>query len=122
MTAGIDFGINNHGSYYRAGSTPANTWFYLAATYNAGNVVLYVNSTVVGSKTIVTTINNNYAALGLGNDNDGGQPWTPYSGKFDELRVSKTARNSSWVKTSYNTMGQPTAFIQLSTSLKPTAI
>ena len=112
-TAGIDFGINNHVSYYRAGSTPANTWFYLAATYNAGNVVLYVNSTKVGSKTIATTINNNYAALGLGNDNNGGQPWTPSSGKLDELRVSKSARNSSWIKTSYNTMSQPASFTHI---------
>lgn len=50
-TEGIDFGVNNHASYVRKGSTPQNCWFYLTATYNAGNVILYVNGTQVGSGT-----------------------------------------------------------------------
>ena len=107
---GIDFGVNNHGSYIRQGTTPQNCWFYLTATYNAGSVILYVNGTQVGSGTIATSINTNYAALGLGNDYDGGQPWA--SGKLDEMRVSNIARNSSWIKTSFNTMNKPASFIK----------
>ena len=110
-TQGIDFGVNNHSSSYRIGTTPVNTWFYLTAVYNAGNIVLYVNSTKVGSSTITSTINNKFAALGLGNDNDGGQPWA--SGKLDELRISKSTRNNSWVKTCFNTMSKPSSFIHI---------
>jgi hypothetical protein len=119
-TQGIDFGINNHtaGNYLRAGYTPAGEWFYLTAVYNAGNILLYVNSTKLGSGTIGSTINNYNNVLGLGNDNDGGQPWA--SGKLDELRISKTARNSSWIKTSYNTIYQPASFITLSSEAEIT--
>jgi len=53
-TEGIDFGINNHSSSdrVRGGSTPENTWFYVTATFDAGDVVLYVNGTAIGSGTI----------------------------------------------------------------------
>jgi len=112
-TEGIDFGINNHGSYIRRANTPANTWFYLTATYDAGDVVLYVNGSQVGSGTIATSINSNYADLGLGNDNAGGQPWA--DGKLDEIRVSNIARNSNWIGTSYNTSSDPDSFFTLGT-------
>lgn len=115
LTEGIDFGINNHtgDNYFRAGSTLANTWFYLTATYKLGNVTLYVNGSQVGNGTIDTSsINNNYVDLGLGNDNDGGQPWA--KGKLDELRVSKTARNQSWISTSYKNQNTPETYISFS--------
>jgi len=118
---GIDFGINNHNSnYVRGGSTPQSTWFYLTATYDAGDVILYVNGTEVGNGTITSSIDNNHNVLGLGNNNDGGQPWT---GLLDELRVSKVTRNSSWIATSFNTMSDPADFFSLGpeeiTSHKP---
>ncbi|RLF25348.1 MAG: hypothetical protein DRN01_06510, partial [Thermoplasmata archaeon] len=110
-TQGIDFGVNNHATYYRTGNTPANTWFYLAATYNSGNINLYVNGSLVGSGTIDSSINNNYNDLGLGNDNDGGQGWA--NGKLDELRVSKVSRSSGWIQTSFNTMSDPDSFFDI---------
>jgi len=111
-TQGIDFGINNHGSgsYIRRASTPKNTWFYLTATYDTGYVFLYVNGSEVGNGTISSSINNNHVVLDMGNENNGAQNW---SGLLDELRVSKVARNSSWVKTSYNTMNSPGLFFSL---------
>jgi len=111
---GVDFGINNHSvsDRVRGGSTPENTWFYVTVTFDAGDVVLYVNGSEVASGFISSSINNSYAVLGLGNDNDGGQPWIK-GGLLDELRVSKVARNSSWVKTSFNTMNSPDIFFSL---------
>jgi len=38
-TQGIDFGVNNHATFIRTGSTPEDTWFYLTVTYDAGVVV-----------------------------------------------------------------------------------
>jgi hypothetical protein len=108
----IDFGINNHtfGDYSRAGSTTQNVWFYITATYNAGDVVLYVNDTEVGSGTVNNSINNSFADLGLGNDNDGGQGWY---GLLDELRISNIARDDSWINTSFNTMSDPSLFFNI---------
>jgi len=109
-TGGIDFGINDHTERVRGGSTPEGVWFYLTATYDAGDVVLYVNGSVVGSGTIAGSIDNDHAVLGLGNDNDGGQPW---SGLLDELRVSCVARSGGWVNTSFNSMSVPDLFFSV---------
>ena len=110
-TQGIDFGINDHnGNFFRAGTTPEDTWFYLTATYDAGNVVLYVNGAEVGSGTVPDEIINNYANLGIGNENDGGQPW---DGFLDEIRVSQIARNNSWIATSFNSMNDPSTFYSI---------
>jgi len=112
---GIDFSINGHGSFIRTGDTPINRWFYLTATYNSGSADLYFNGTKIGSGTGWPSINNYYPHLGMGNDyvgnNGGTNPMTQV--RLDELRVSKNARNSSWIKTSYNTMSQPTSFIHV---------
>ena len=108
--AGIDFRINNGASIIRTGTTYPNTWFYLAATYNAPNAYLYFNGTQIGSSTtFASSMTNAYPHLGVGNDytgrNGNENPMTAV--KLDELRVSKIARNSSWIKTSYNTMSSP---------------
>ena len=111
----IDFGINNHGSSIRGGNVPEDTWFYLSVVYDSSSstATVYVNDTVELSGSVSGLINDNYADLGLGNDNDGGQPWND-GGLLDEVRVSNTARNSSWVKTSFYTMSDPTSFFSLS--------
>jgi len=112
---GIDFSIKNHTSYIRKGDTPVNHWFYLTATYNSGNAALYFNGTQIGSGTEWPSIPNFYLNLGIGNDylgtNGAENPMTHV--KFDEFRVSKIARNSSWIKTSYNTISQPASFIHI---------
>jgi len=109
---GIDFSINNHGSYIRTGDTPVNHWFYLTATYNCGNAALYYNGTQIASVTGWPAIFNNYLHLGLGNDylgtNGGENPMTQV--KLDELRISKIARNSSWITTCYNNQNNPSTF------------
>jgi len=85
------------------------TWFYMAATYDSGTAIIYLNGTSIGSSSgFQTSITNNYANLALGNDDGGGQDWA--SGYLDEVRVSKTARSSDWVKTSFNTMSNPDLF------------
>jgi len=110
---GIDFGINNHIKYFRTGDTPVNSWFYVTATYNSGTARIYLNGTHLSYRTGWPAINASYPHLGLGNDyvgtNGGSYPMTQV--RLDELRVSKVARNSSWIITSYNTMSKPTSFI-----------
>ncbi|MCX6672062.1 MAG: DUF2341 domain-containing protein, partial [Euryarchaeota archaeon] len=112
---GIDFGINNHGKSIRTGDTPVNSWFYLTATYSSGSAALYFNGTKIGSGTGWPSITNAYPHLGMGNDymgnNGGTYPMTQV--KLDELRVSKIARNSSWIITSYKTISNPTTFINI---------
>ena len=68
----------------------ANTWYHLAATYNAGAAKIYVNGTLVGSGTLSTT-SVNLAAAQIG-------AWNAsrfYAGKFDEYRIWNTERTLS---------------------------
>ncbi len=109
---GIDFGVNNHTNYFRNASTPSNTWFHLTATYDAGEVAIYVDGEEVGRNNIfASSINNYFTDLGLGNDNDGGQDWT--FGYLDEVRVSNIVRNENWIKTSYENMNEPQTFYSI---------
>ncbi len=109
--AGINFGINNNNNYIRAGQTPESSWVHVLATYDNGDVVIYVDGVEISSGTIWSgPINNNHINLAIGNGNDGGQPW---NGLLDELRISKIARNASWVKTSFNTMNDTSEFLSL---------
>ncbi len=67
-----------------------NTWYHLAATYNAGAAKIYINGTLVGSGTLsTTTVNLAAAQIGAWNAS------RFYAGKFDEYRIWNTERTQS---------------------------
>lgn|GEM_PF-2670651 len=90
-------------------SITPGTWMYLAGTYNNGamdNKSIYINGALKASTT--TGINNlrdgptTATHFGYGGD------YAPYDGKIDEVRMSSTVRNTSWINTTYQTIAHPT--------------
>ncbi|KYK24533.1 hypothetical protein AYK25_06155 [Thermoplasmatales archaeon SM1-50] len=112
---GIDFSIRNHSHFIRKGDTPVGSWFHLTAVYNNGCAALYLNGTKIGISSGWPSISNNYPHLGLGNDYLGneGTTYPMIDVRLDELRLSKIARNRSWIKTSYNNQKDPTGFYSI---------
>lgn len=110
---GIDFSIRNHSSFIRAGDPPVGTWFYVAATFGSGAASLYLNDTLLGSASSWPAISNRYPHLGLGNDYQGneGTAYPMNDVRLDEIRISNTARNSSWVSTCYHNQMNPAGFV-----------
>ena len=102
------FGINNNSeSISTEESVPQQTWCHLVVSYENGNVTLYLNGTALNSSIISSPINNNFQDLSIGNCNDFINPW---SGKLDEVRISKNARSACWIQTSYKNMNDPNTF------------
>jgi hypothetical protein len=68
----------------------ANTWTYLAATFNGGTLTLYVNGTSVGSVSTTTSAQNTTLAIG-----NYGSSWTTsyyVNGYISNVRISNTVR------------------------------
>jgi len=87
-------------------------WHYVVGT-NSGtgtDTYLYVNGTLEDSG----LMNENppatqTAPLMIGRENSTTANY--WDGKIDEIRISKIARNSSWINTTYNTISSPTTFL-----------
>jgi uncharacterized repeat protein (TIGR02543 family) len=95
-------------------TVPHNTWSYVVVTYinNATHPAkAYLNgqlknTTKTYSGALTATTNKLYignrAALDRG-----------FDGKLDEIRISNSVRNASWVKTCYNNQNSPSTFFSL---------
>jgi hypothetical protein len=87
------------------------TWYYVAGVYDGTNLIAYVNdsqesSNNIGSQTITTNIQN----LEIGGNSTGATGG--FDGFIDEVRLSKIARNSSWINTTYNNTDNINNFIE----------
>ena len=86
---GLRFGLN---SYYAA-SVPnvltLNTWNHVAATFDAGQIKLYVNGSLVGTFTAPQTmiIPTSARSLTIGEDFSTGANSEFFNGRIDEFRV-----------------------------------
>ncbi len=91
------------GSYAEAFGTSAltaNTFSYLAVSYDGATVRLYVNGTQVASTAHTGTIATSTNPLQIGGDNLYGQY---FQGTIDEVRVYSTALTQTQVQTDMNT-------------------
>jgi len=100
----------------REGTTDLTTtgWHYIAGV-NSGtgtDTYLYVNGTEEASGLMNANPPITQAApLMIGRENSTtGNYW---DGKIDEIRISKTARNESWINTTYNTISKPSTFLTI---------
>ena len=110
------FSINNGGTWFSSGgpvSVSSGAWHYISAVYDGSYLRTYVDgiqqsSNNVGSQTLTTNTRGFLIGCGWGTDYA-----SYFHGKVDEVRISALARNSSWVKTSYNTMNTPGTFLSI---------
>jgi chitodextrinase len=82
--------FSSHGDQFMAGTSalPAQTWTYLAATYNGTTLLLYINGTQVASRSISDSLTSSTQALQIGGDAVYGQY---FKGIIDEVRIYNLA-------------------------------
>jgi PKD repeat protein len=79
---------------------PANTWTYIASTYDGATVRLYLNGAQVASTSITGSIATSTGALRIG----GNSLWGEFfQGRIDEVRIYNRALTASEITTDMNT-------------------
>ena len=76
------------------------TWTHLATSYDGTAIKLYVNGTLVGTKTAAGAIRTSANPLQIGGDSIFGQYFT---GKIDEVRIYNTALTQTQIQTDMTT-------------------
>ncbi len=96
---GGTFGGSN-GNAFGTAALAANTWAYLALSYDGSTLRIYVNGTLVGSQAKTGAIASSTNQLQIGGDSIFGQF---FSGMIDEVRVYNTALTAAQVQTDMTT-------------------
>jgi PKD repeat protein len=84
----------------QASPPPANTWTYLAATYDGANVKLFMNGVQVASTAFAGTIATSTGALRMGGNSLWGE-W--FRGRMDDVRIYNRALTAGEITTDMNT-------------------
>ncbi len=103
-----DAGLIAGGSYadaYGSAALTANSWSYLAETYDGTTVRLYVNGTQVASTAHTGSISTSTNPLQIGGDSLYGQN---FAGMIDEVRIYNTALTPTQIQTDQTTPITPT--------------
>ena len=98
-----DAGLIAGGTYadaYGTAALPANTWSYLAETYDGTTLRLYVNGTQVASTAHTGSITTSTNQLQIGGDSIYGQY---FAGMIDEVRIYNTALTAAQIQTDQTT-------------------
>ena len=85
---------------YGTAAPAANTWSYLALTYDGTTLRLYVNGTQVGSQAKTGAITTSTSQLQIGGDSIYGQY---FRGLIDEVRVYNIALSAAAIQADMNT-------------------
>ena len=93
-----------YGDAYGSTALPANTWSFLAETYDGSTVRLYVNGTQVGSVAHTGAIATSTNPLQIGGDSIYGQHFV---GLIDEVRVYNTALTAVQIQADQTTPVTP---------------
>lgn len=77
-----------------------NTWRHVACTWDGSTIRVYVNGIQENSVARTGTITTGSQTLKFGTRPGASSAW---SGSFDEMRLSATARSADWIKAEYST-------------------
>jgi hypothetical protein len=106
------YGPDNRLQHDIAGTLGNGTWGYIVGTYDkdAGpnNQRLYLNGALVAQMSDTSAISLNSNPLGIGRHVTGLAD--PFNGHIDEFRISHIQRSDGWIATTYNNMGDASAF------------
>ncbi len=89
-----------YGDAYGTAALPANTWSYLAETYDGSNLRLYVNGSLVATTAHTGSITTSTNQLQIGGDSIYGQY---FAGMIDEVRIYNTALTATQIQTDQTT-------------------
>jgi hypothetical protein len=110
------FGGKRSDKYHGNRNYPAQStdWTFMCGSWDGVDVThikLYINGESVGKQ-------------GNSNPDPGADPYNlkigisifnnyPFDGLIDEIRISNNVRSADWIKTSYNTMNDPSGFLSI---------
>jgi len=106
---GGTFGCYNSNQLQTTSTFPEDgtTWTYVTSKCDGSDTFVYWNGVQENSNSQQRTISGSWS---IGDRTSSGEEM---DGRVDEVRVSKIARNSSWIKTSYNAMYSPETFLSV---------
>src|SRR5262249_32943187 len=84
-----------HWTIYGTAALPANSWSYVAVTYDGGSLRLYLNGTQVASKAQTGNLITSTNPLQIGGDSQYGQF---FQGTIDEVRVYNVALTATQIQ------------------------
>jgi hypothetical protein len=85
-------------------------WHHLAGVYNGRAIKLFADGVLVGERSGSGALQTNNVTVTIGRLS-GGAP--RFRGIVDEVRVSNKARSDDWIKTEYQNLVDPSAFIRV---------
>ncbi|MEJ2196577.1 MAG: DUF2341 domain-containing protein, partial [Ignavibacteriaceae bacterium] len=99
---------------YLVSDDPIDTtkWYYVVVTRSGSTVAFYIDGIYSGGGTMTGTFGNDPNPLLLGDSgfSGGGE----FNGMIDEVRVSNSPRDSSWIATEYRNQNSPSTFMSFS--------
>jgi hypothetical protein len=98
-----------------------NTWYYVAGVFDSVSQVHHFNIDGVDTTNIVTA-STIASTTPFDTPTIGARPSATefWSGKIDELRISKIARSTAWLTTEYNNENSPSTFYAVSANQEQT--
>jgi hypothetical protein len=109
--------IYDGGSIYTSGggNIADGNWHYIVGVRSGATLIAFEdgNPTNTNPGGVSSDISNTYPLRMASNCNTPNPNGLWYTGKLDEVRVSKTARSADWVKTEYNNQNSPSSFYAL---------
>jgi hypothetical protein len=80
-----------------------NTWFNCTVTYNGANTILvYINGNLIGTKTLVSTLNTVLGSKGLSIATWADGQWCSWKGKISNCMIYNRALTATEVLQNYN--------------------
>ncbi|WOV93279.1 MAG: LamG domain-containing protein [Candidatus Nitrosoabyssus spongiisocia] len=88
-------------------------WAYFTVVHeSSGTATIYKNGASITSDTVHTSLDVNRASNYIGRSNWANNQY--FDGKFDEFRLSSTARSADWIATEYANQNSPSTFFTIS--------
>jgi Tfp pilus tip-associated adhesin PilY1 len=108
----LDFMLSTDGTYHHLrvnSALTANTWQYVAGTWDGTTQRLYLN----GLEKVSQVPGGTFDSPTGGNISTGAETM---NGIIDEVRISDTARSAGWIATEYNNQSDPGGFMTIADS------
>lgn len=114
-------GVSTFKAVTGTGAISTSVFSYLVGSWDGTTLKLYVNGSSVGTPLAVSGSADNVTddmvigAITVGGTND------PFVGPLDEIRLSNTARSTSYITATYNNINSPSTFYTIGAGGTPPA-
>jgi hypothetical protein len=89
---------NGRADSVSGGSVALNTWYYITGTYDGSSLKVYLDGTLVNSRSVSGAIDTSRSNVYVGYFDKLSQK---LHGKIDEVRIMRTAASADWIRLNY---------------------